>query len=174
VIIPDVVLIQLSSWGWSHSCSKHVEDSNKHVIEEIVRQDGYLSELHSYVLTYKPYRTEQNSKKKQTPFHTTHHVIRKARGFPLTIPTQWLVTITVYRNWEILGWRKIEIWLRVNNYVRGSGISLRWKHHSIIFCHSCTVHFEVILPFISPNNALCTDTRTNRTGLTFKSRASYI
>jgi hypothetical protein len=44
VIIPDVVLIQLSSWGWAHSCSKHVEDSNKHIVEEIVRQDGYLSE----------------------------------------------------------------------------------------------------------------------------------
>jgi len=24
VIIPEVVLIQLSSWGWTHSCSKHV------------------------------------------------------------------------------------------------------------------------------------------------------
>jgi len=45
VIIPDVVLIQLSSWGWAHRCSKHVEDSNKHVIEEIVRQVGYLPEL---------------------------------------------------------------------------------------------------------------------------------
>jgi len=44
VIIPEVVLIQLSSWGWAHSCSKHVEDSNKHIIEEIVRQVGYLSE----------------------------------------------------------------------------------------------------------------------------------
>ena len=44
VIIPDVVLIQLSSWGWAQSCSKHVEDSNKHIIEEIVRQVGHLSE----------------------------------------------------------------------------------------------------------------------------------
>ena len=34
--VPNVVLIQLSSWGWAHSCSKHVEDSYKHIIEEIV------------------------------------------------------------------------------------------------------------------------------------------
>jgi hypothetical protein len=46
VIIPEVVLIQLSSWGWAHSCSKHVEDSNKHIIEETVRQFGYLPELY--------------------------------------------------------------------------------------------------------------------------------
>jgi hypothetical protein len=44
VIIPDVVLIQLSSWGWARSCLKHVEDSNEHVVEEIVRQVGYLPE----------------------------------------------------------------------------------------------------------------------------------
>jgi len=31
-----VVLIQLSSWGWAQSCLKHVEDSNKHIIEETV------------------------------------------------------------------------------------------------------------------------------------------
>jgi len=35
-------LIQLSSWRWAQSCLKHVEDSNKHIIEEIVRQVGYL------------------------------------------------------------------------------------------------------------------------------------
>jgi hypothetical protein len=46
VIIPEVVLIQLSSWGWAHSSSKHVDDSNKHIIEEIVRQVGYLPELY--------------------------------------------------------------------------------------------------------------------------------
>jgi hypothetical protein len=45
VIIPEVVFIQLSSWGWAHSCLKHVEDSNKRNIEEIVRQIGYLPEL---------------------------------------------------------------------------------------------------------------------------------
>jgi len=39
-------LIQLSSWGWAHSCSKHVEDLHKHIIEETVRQVGYLTELH--------------------------------------------------------------------------------------------------------------------------------
>ena len=39
-IIPDV-LIQLSSRGWAQSCSKHVEDSNKHTIEETVSQVGY-------------------------------------------------------------------------------------------------------------------------------------
>ena len=36
----------LSSWGWAQSCLKHVEDSNKHIIEEIVRQVGYWSELY--------------------------------------------------------------------------------------------------------------------------------
>jgi len=40
------LLIQLSSWGWAQSCSKHVEDSNKHIIEEIVRQGGHLPELY--------------------------------------------------------------------------------------------------------------------------------
>jgi len=39
-------LIQLSSWRWAQSCSKHVEDSNKHIIEEIVRHVGYLPELY--------------------------------------------------------------------------------------------------------------------------------
>jgi hypothetical protein len=28
-----------------HSCSKHVEDSNKHIIEGTVRQIGHLPEL---------------------------------------------------------------------------------------------------------------------------------
>jgi hypothetical protein len=32
----------LSSWGWAQGCSKHVEDSNKHIIEETVCQIGYL------------------------------------------------------------------------------------------------------------------------------------
>ena len=45
MIIPDVVLIQLSYWGWAQICWKHVDDSNKHIIEEIVRQVGYLPEL---------------------------------------------------------------------------------------------------------------------------------
>jgi hypothetical protein len=38
------VLILLSSWRWAQSCSKHVEYSNKHIIEEIVRQIGHLPE----------------------------------------------------------------------------------------------------------------------------------
>jgi len=46
VIIPDVVLIQLSSWGWAEICSKHVEDSNKPIIEETVSQVGHLPELY--------------------------------------------------------------------------------------------------------------------------------
>ena len=39
-------LRQSRDTGGTHSCSKHVEDSNKHVIEEIVRQVGYLPELY--------------------------------------------------------------------------------------------------------------------------------
>jgi hypothetical protein len=39
-------LIQLFSWGWAQSCSKHVKDSNKCIIEETVRQVGYLPELY--------------------------------------------------------------------------------------------------------------------------------
>ena len=31
--------------GLAQSCSKHVEDSNKHIIEETVRQVGHLPEL---------------------------------------------------------------------------------------------------------------------------------
>jgi hypothetical protein len=46
VIIADVAFIQLSSWGWAQRCSKHVEDSNKHIIKETVRQVGYLPELY--------------------------------------------------------------------------------------------------------------------------------
>jgi len=46
VIIPDVVSIQLSSWGWAQSCSKYVEGSNKHITEETVCQVGYLPELY--------------------------------------------------------------------------------------------------------------------------------
>jgi hypothetical protein len=53
VIIPEVVLIQLSSLGWAQSCSKHVEDSNKHIIEEIVRQFGHLPELYEEARTEK-------------------------------------------------------------------------------------------------------------------------
>jgi len=51
--LPEVVLIQLSSWRWAQSCLKHVEDSNKHIIEEIVRRVGHLPEL------YKAARSEK-------------------------------------------------------------------------------------------------------------------
>jgi hypothetical protein len=44
VITPEVVLIHLSSWGWAQSCWKHVEESNKYIIEETVRQVGHLQE----------------------------------------------------------------------------------------------------------------------------------
>jgi hypothetical protein len=46
VIILEVVLIQLSSWGWARSCSKHADDSNKHIIDEIEGQVGHLPELY--------------------------------------------------------------------------------------------------------------------------------
>jgi len=59
VIIPDV-LIQLSSWGWAHSCSKHVEDSNKHIIEEIVHQVCYLPELYEDAQSEKCKKLETN------------------------------------------------------------------------------------------------------------------
>ena len=36
----------MSSWGWAQGCSKHVKDSSKHIIEEIVRQVGHLPELY--------------------------------------------------------------------------------------------------------------------------------
>jgi hypothetical protein len=45
LIITEVVLIQLSSWGWAQSCSKHVEDSNKHIIKETVKME--LLDLHT-------------------------------------------------------------------------------------------------------------------------------
>jgi hypothetical protein len=38
--------MQFSSWEWEQSCSKHREDSNKHIIEEIVHQVGHLLELY--------------------------------------------------------------------------------------------------------------------------------
>jgi hypothetical protein len=34
-IISEFVFTQLSSWGWAHSCSKHVNDSNKCIIEKL-------------------------------------------------------------------------------------------------------------------------------------------
>jgi hypothetical protein len=49
-LMPDIVLIQLSSWGWEHSCSKHVEDSNKRIIEEIVRQLVWLFNVCFFIL----------------------------------------------------------------------------------------------------------------------------
>jgi len=53
--------LQLSSWGWAHSCSKHVEDSNKYIIEEIVRQVGHLPELHFGKQSWPAYRTAINT-----------------------------------------------------------------------------------------------------------------
>jgi hypothetical protein len=35
-----------SYWRWAQSCSKHVKDSNKHIVEETVRQVGHLQELY--------------------------------------------------------------------------------------------------------------------------------
>jgi hypothetical protein len=36
------------SWWWSRSCSKHVENWNKHIEKEIVHQVGHLQELARY------------------------------------------------------------------------------------------------------------------------------
>jgi hypothetical protein len=44
----------MSYWRWAQSRSKHVEGSNKHIIEEIVRQVGHLPEL------YEDARSEKN------------------------------------------------------------------------------------------------------------------
>ena len=46
VIIPEAVLIHLSFWGWAQICSKHVDYSNRHIIEEIVCQVVPLPELY--------------------------------------------------------------------------------------------------------------------------------
>jgi hypothetical protein len=45
--------MQLSSWGWAHSCSKRVEDPNKRILVEMVRQVGYLPELYEDARTEK-------------------------------------------------------------------------------------------------------------------------
>jgi len=47
-------LIQLSSWGWAQSGSKHVEDSDK-IIKEIVRQVGHITELYEDARSEKKY-----------------------------------------------------------------------------------------------------------------------
>jgi len=52
-IMPDVVLIQLSSRGWAQSCPKHVEGSNKHIVEEIVPQVGYPLQFNEDALSEK-------------------------------------------------------------------------------------------------------------------------
>jgi hypothetical protein len=41
--------MHLSYWGWAQGCSKHVEDSNKHIREEIVRQVGHVPESGVYL-----------------------------------------------------------------------------------------------------------------------------
>jgi hypothetical protein len=51
----------MSSWGWAQCGSKHVEDSNKHIIEEIVRQVGYLPELYDDARSEKYKITRMNS-----------------------------------------------------------------------------------------------------------------
>jgi len=56
-------LIQLSSWGWVRSSSKHVDDLNKHIIEEIVRQVGYLPEL-AFFCPVHPQGTAQPSQER--------------------------------------------------------------------------------------------------------------
>jgi hypothetical protein len=39
--------------GWAQGCSKHIHDSNKHIIQEIVRQVGYLpEETNSWLFFY--------------------------------------------------------------------------------------------------------------------------
>jgi hypothetical protein len=69
------VLIQLSSWGWAQSCSKHEEDLNKHIIEEIVRQVGHLPEL------YDDARPEKHKKRRAVGSSTvTLHVECRAAG----------------------------------------------------------------------------------------------
>jgi hypothetical protein len=47
--------MQLSSWRWAQSCSKHIEDSNKHNVEVIVPQVGYLPEFEPYLRLYKKF-----------------------------------------------------------------------------------------------------------------------
>jgi hypothetical protein len=70
VIMPDVVLIQLSSRGWAHSCSKHVEDSNKRIIEEIVRQFGYLPEQELPTRTRVTYQNQSYLPEPKLPIRT--------------------------------------------------------------------------------------------------------
>ena len=53
MIIPEVIFIQLSSRGWAQGCSKHVEDSNKRIMEENVCHVGYLQELYEDVRSEK-------------------------------------------------------------------------------------------------------------------------
>jgi hypothetical protein len=36
----------IAFWRWAQSCSKHVQDPNKHIIEEIVHQVDHLPELY--------------------------------------------------------------------------------------------------------------------------------
>jgi hypothetical protein len=58
--MPEVVLIQLSSWRWAQSCSKHVEDSNKHIIEETVHPVGHLPELNEDARSEKCKKSRQS------------------------------------------------------------------------------------------------------------------
>ena len=82
VIIPDVS-IQLSSWRWAQGCSKHLEDSNKHIIEEIVRQVGYLSESVCWISCIK---TSKNIGAENWLFWIPVHIEVPTRNFVHTFP----------------------------------------------------------------------------------------
>jgi len=57
-----------SSWEWAQSCSKHIEDSNKHIIEETVCQVGHQPEL------YEDTRSEKRTNKKGIVFIALYEV----------------------------------------------------------------------------------------------------
>ena len=67
------IIIQLSSWGWAQCCSKHVGDSNKRIIEEIVRQVGHLPDLYEDALLdkYKIYSVKWSNILKKSKYITS-------------------------------------------------------------------------------------------------------
>ena len=51
ISIPDVVLMQLSSWKWAQQCSKHVEESNKcikikNLCIKLVKKGHHYTRMH--------------------------------------------------------------------------------------------------------------------------------
>jgi len=104
VIIPEIVLIQSSSLGWAQSCSKHVEDSNKHIIGETVHQVGYLPELYKDAWSEKYYIYIYNSSICLLTGKQKHHQVPVPKTDHSIYEIQRQQTCSPLEPWQCCGW----------------------------------------------------------------------